>query len=386
MAGDLTRREVFRGAASLAVLAGAAQGAAAETLSSERSLWERYCEALRGLGAHLDAMGGDALDRVEGVRCLSRLSALGLDQWVEHSDPERPSFFELQTPVRKYLGDNPDQSYRAARIDGRLRYRVRGTLQGAAGVEVTVYAGSFERQSGPRRLVAALDETQLAVAPDGSFELELSPEPRPGAWVRLEPDAHSLLIRTYFWDRARRLAHPAPTIERSGGEPPPPLAASSLERGLLGSVAFIDGSLQFWRSWIERVSRLEPNKFFPMPDGGDLQTPRAVRYLEAFVRLAPSEALLLEATPRAEPAYWNLVLQNRWGETPDWRAHSVCLNNRELRREPDGRVRISVGARGDGAANWLDTAGHSELLLSLRWRGNTPLPEFDARVVPIAPA
>jgi hypothetical protein len=386
MTDEFTRRALFRGAASLAVLAAAAPSDAREPLSSERGLWERYCEALRGLGALLDAIGGDALDRIEGVRCLSRLAALGLDQWVEHADPERPTFFELQTPVRKYLGDNPDQSYRAARIDGRLGYRVRGTLQGAAGVEVSVYAGSFERQSGPRKLIAALDETQLAAAPNGSYELELSAEPRPGVWVRLEPDAHSLLIRTYFWDRALRLAHPAPIIERSGSTRPQPLSAGSLERGLLGSIAFVDGSLHFWRGWLERVSRLEPNKFFPMPDAGDLQTPRAVRYLEARVQLAPSEALLLEGTPQAEPDYWNLVLQNRWGETPDWRAHAVCLNNRELRREPDGRVRVTVAARGNGALNWLDTAGHSELLLALRWRGDTPLPEFKTRVVPIAPA
>ncbi|MEZ4216321.1 MAG: DUF1214 domain-containing protein [Myxococcota bacterium] len=370
-------------------------GAAAAMPADADALWARFCDALRPLVGRLDPTlsAGDPVTQVEGVRCLARLVALGLDRFVEHADPRHPSFYELQTATRKYLGDNPDQTYRVAAVDGRGTYRVRGTVAGAAGVEIGVYAGTFQsgaKGGGGRRLVASRDEGTLRVADDGAFDVTLGPEPGGAGHLQTEPDANSLLVRTYFWDRALRVAHPMPTIERLDvAEPPAPLDLATLARGMLATAAFVDGSLAFW-SGFEGI-RTAPNTMIEMPDDGSVQTPSGVRYRNGIVELDASQALVLELAPRDEPAYWSFVLQNLWGETPDWRHHPVVRNNRELVRAGDGRVRIVVAHRVPAIdalppalrANWMDMAGHRRLLLSLRWRSRTGLPEVTTRVVPV---
>jgi hypothetical protein len=401
---ELTRRELLAAAAALGTALPAPARALDATMnptpgvSAERKAWEDFCDALHGLGPLLDtpAAKGDAVTRAEGVRALARLAALGLERIVELADPRHPDFFELQTPVRKYMGDNPDQTYRVAAIEGDGTYRVRGTAAGAVGVEIGVYAGGFSsgQRAAARRLVAMIDENQLTRAPDASFELVLSAREHAGNWIRLEPDCESMLIRTYFHDRALRRAHAMPTIVREdAGEPAPPLALAVLSRRLLGVAAFVEGSLVWWqRMWL-RLRGLPPNRLTPMPDDGTVQTPAGVRYLEGLVKLARNEALVIDVAPREEPAYWSFVLQNAWGETPDWRDRPVVLNNRELLRGRDGRVRLVVAHRDPHAAgvvpaagvpplNWMDMAGHEELLLALRWRGRSSLPETRARVQP----
>ena len=126
---------------------------------SSGQMWEQFCDALKPLGQRVGAehTHGDFLTQVEGIRCLSRLVALGLDRFLEYTDPRHPDFYELQTPTRKYLGDNPDQTYRVATVDGKGSYRARDSAAGAAGVEVGVYAGTFRSDGvgGARRLVAS---------------------------------------------------------------------------------------------------------------------------------------------------------------------------------------------------------------------------------------
>ena len=88
-----------------------------------------------------------------------------------------------------------------------------------------------------------------------------------------------------------------------------------------------------------------------MPDDGTVQTPSHVRYLNGVVELAEDRGLVLDFTPEAEPGYWNWVLQNVWGETLDWRDRPVVLNNRDVARGPDGRIRIVVAHRNPELGN-----------------------------------
>ena len=351
------------------------------------ALWEQFCEALKPLARHVAGPDApkDMLARTEGIRCLSRLVSLGLDRFLEYGDPLHPDFYDLQTVTRKYLGDNPDQSYRVASIDGHHRYRVRGSARGAAGVEVGVYAGTFRSDDeGPaRRLVASLDESSLALDEDGEFEITLGPEPGDGQHLQISEDANALLIRTYFWDRELRRAHLRPRIERLDHDGDGPLLTpEALVRGLIGTVAFVDGSLDWWSGF--EGFRAPDNVMITMPDDGSVQTPRRVRYINGWVAPKREEAFVLEFTPKDEPSYWSWALQNVWGETPDWRYRPVVRNNRELVRRPDGSVRIVVSHRDPGVDNWMDMAGHARLVLSLRWRGESPLPGVVSRVVPLA--
>ena len=62
----------------------------------------------------------------------------------------------------------------------------------------------------------------------------------------------------------------------------------------------------------------------------------------------------------------------------------MIKNNREVARGEDGSVQLVVAHRDPGHPNWMDMAGHRKLLISLRWRGEEPLPEVTPTVVDVA--
>jgi hypothetical protein len=347
-------------------------------------VWKRFCATLEDAA---DALSNDAAPRspsdvAEGYRMLTRLLGLALEMVVESSDADRPAFFELQSAIRKYAGDNPDQRYAAAVIAGDRRYRIQGQRGNAVLVEVSVYAGSFSG-GGQRRLVATLTEEALAFAPDGSIEIELAPDADPSRpnQLRLAPDAINVLVRQYFADpHDKRGAWRIERVPRAA--PAPPLAADWLGGRLLGAALFVERNVKTWVEFVAERARGPHNRLAPLADAGDLQTPAGVRYLEGYWKLAPEEALVLEFEPAPVP-YWGFLVMNFWMESLEWRDRRVSLNSFQAKREADGRtVRIVVAARDPGHPNWIDTAGHGEGPMSLRWaRGDGTLPEVRTRVV-----
>jgi hypothetical protein len=367
-----------------------------EAAISSGEAWIAFCDALKPLASHVtgpESLGNPQI-QAEGIRCLSRLVSLGLDRFLEHGDPRHPAFYDLQTATRKYLGDNPDQTYRGVAIEASGTYRIHGNAMGAAGVEIGVYAGRFRSDEaspgGGRRLVDSLDEQALAIEDDGSFEIlvrrgeQNEPDEERGRnELRLDEDANTLLIRTYFWDRGLRERHAMPTIARVDVEgPQPPVEAATILKGFLATAMFVDGSLEWWNSF--QGIKTERNQLIVMPDDGTVQTPSLVRYINGRVELAQDEAFVLEFEPGDAPDYWSWVLQNVWGETPDWRDRSIILNNREVVPEADGKIRIVIAHENPGASNWMDMAGHPRLLLSLRWRGDQALPKVSTQTTTLA--
>ena len=350
--------------------------------------WRAYCRAMADAGELVLAEGapGHPDVRAEGIRALSRYVTFGLEQCLERADPARPEFVDVQTTIRKYMGDNPDQTYFSASVSGDRSYRINATMADAVAVEIGVYAGSFG-SSGGRRLVDAVEDTTLQVDPEGGYELLLTPDPESGNpnQLRLDPDASSVLIRTYFTDLNVRLAHPRPTIEAipSGG-PSPMLTPEQLRRGLEFAALHATGSFGWWVNQRKKVpSEVPLNAFPPLPDEGDLLTPENVRYLSGDWQLAPNEALVVDFDPSGGADYWAWVLLSHWGETVDWRNRTAVINGDTAVRRDDGSVRLVVAHQDPGLPNWLDTAGHPQGSLSLRWfRSHAPLPEAETQVVP----
>jgi hypothetical protein len=349
-------------------------------------VWNRFCATLESAAEHLSHQAAPRApsDVAEGYRMLTRLVGLALEMVVEGSDADRPAFFELQSAIRKYAGDNPDQRYAAAVIAGDRRYRIHGQRGNAVLVEVGVYAGSFSG-GGQRRLVATLTEEDLVFAPDGSIDLELAADADPARpnQIRLAPDAINVLVRQYFADPLDKRG--AWRIERvPRAEPAPPLAADWLAGRLLGAALFVERNVKTWVEFVAERARGPHNRLTPLADTGDLQTPAGVRYLEGYWKLAEGEALVLEFEPAPVP-YWGFLVMNFWMESLEWRDRRVSLNSFQAAREADGKtVRIVVAARDPAHPNWIDTAGHTEGPMSLRWaRGDDTVPEVRAQVVAI---
>jgi hypothetical protein len=284
------------------------------------------------------------------------------------------------------MGDSPDQTYRAATIRGDRAYVIHDTLADAVAVEVSVYAGDFGGAGG-RRLVGALDDRQIERAPDGAYTLTLGPDPAPGNHIVTAPDASSVLIRIYFGDIGRRVRHPMARIERvPAASPAPMLDPAWLADALRRAGRFVVGSFAWWLQLDAEQMRSDVvNTLAPLRDDGDLLTPANVRYHSGGWRLGPDEALVIRVPPGAHADYWSAVLMTPWGESVDWRERPAVVVGSTALRADDGSVRIVIAHDDSGTGNWLDTGGHPEGSVSLRWfRLHGDLPEVATAVVPLA--
>jgi len=333
----------------------------------------------------------NALQRAEGFRYLTRVLGAALEMHLERADPLRPSFTRMLSPIRKFLGDNPDVLYEYVPLDGAHRYRVHGRR----GSEIYLAFCVYERTpEGATRIGANVSDAGMHVEPDGSFVLEIAPERPAGArnWLALGPNAASMIARQYFHDPLG--ATPARLeIEVIPAAPPPePYSETELSERLAAvghwlretselsaalsifaalnavprdgaehsALQVVGGDVRAERpSARELVSQIDPKIV-----AGHLPTPD-ISYTGAWWQIGPDEAVIAEGTP-PPCRYWSLQIFNRWFESPDYRYHRVALNDSQALLEPDGSFRVVVAARDPGAKNWLDTAGHDEGLLVFR--------------------
>ena len=353
------------------------------------SSWSYLGDAMAAAAEQIETLSTSELERREGYRWLARTLALGFDRFLEHADPATPDFYRLQSAHRKFAGDNPDQLYHAAAVDAAHSYRVTGRWEGEGVrtvlIELSVYGGglSFDDDQAQRRLVAHLDESELILGEDASFEVVLGVAPAEGNWLRLDDDAETLLVRRYFAEP--QLADPLPLrIERIDGPAPSALLEQrDLAKGLIGSAAFLRETAKIWGRWyLDLLARAGPNRLVPLDDEGDLLAPAGLSYLEGAWEVAADEALVLRFRPPDTP-YWGFLPMNIWMESLDWRVAPVTRNNFDTELDPDGRVTLVLCEEDPGHPNWIATLGHRRGLMSLRVArlGGRALPEVEARLV-----
>ena len=154
-------------------------------------------------------------DVAEGMRAVMHALQGGLQGWFE-TNAEHPEFRRIVAPWRKFTGDNADAIYFDAAIRGDRRYRVRGRMDGAVYVSLTIEAGSQDGRMGGRT-DGVINDTQLDVDRDGCFEVLLGGPKQERNWIALPPDASRVTTRHYYEDETCAAAdpkkHPALSIE-----------------------------------------------------------------------------------------------------------------------------------------------------------------------------
>ncbi len=350
--------------------------------------WEEFCEQLKRAGHVLrrEATPKDDLTLAEGYRKLVRLIRIGFDATVEFADVEHPQVYQSVTPTALGEGESADARYHQAFIDGSSTYRLSGRRGSAPLIEFTVYAGKIGMQETSRQ-ISALTEREFQVDADGRFNIVLSPHAHAGNWMRTEPDANLLYIRQYAhgWGSAESATF---DLRKEGAGPQrAPLKLDAVLRGLTRTAAFVDHAVHFWAGIVDRRTATEPNVFHEIPvtpDPGRPTMPAGHRFSSGYFRLAADEALLATFTPTEVP-YWGLDLTNYWFEPLSYAEQRSNLNNRTVRYEEDGSVRIIIAAERPAAGNWLDTRGHREGTMLFRWsRSSDPPPPIATRVVKLA--
>ncbi len=312
----------------------------------------------------------DPLDVVEGYRYVGQVLA-GASEMFFEADPDHPRFVSIVSPERKLQGDNPDAIYHYARVRGDLSYRVFGTLEHQCYTSFTVHGKADDgAMAGP--LLGDVNDRDFEVDDDGSYEVVFSATEQPGNWVELHPDAHAIVVRSYFQlaVSAQNDSNVSVRIDIEALDelpPPPPLDDETLAARLAEGVAFLrqatlGQSLPGTSSGVPFVSDI-PNDVatpFSFRDTG-LPVPGAADIFYSMGRwdLADGEAMVMTGTLPEAP-FANVMLWNRHMQTLEYRNRQSSLNLEQIHLEDGGTYKIIISDTDPGHPNWLDTSGHRQ--------------------------
>ncbi len=278
-------------------------------------VWEKFCDDLKAAGQQIlrAEAPGDPLHRAEGWRYLTRLTRIGLDMFVECSDRDFPTFYKPSHETAKIGADNPDNLYLRAEIDGRHRYRIRGSRGTVAYLGFIAIAGGYEQEDAAMRPVGAVDShSGLNLGEQGELELIVAADkPATGNWLPISADTVAVLVRQTFLDRsaerpAELVIDRLPDSDADIQPMPQPLTPARIAQGLANTSAFVQGTARVFADWAQqfqqRANTLPPaDQAYCQKLGGDPN----IFYYHGYFSLADDQALVVEvdSLPRKlEPA------------------------------------------------------------------------------------
>ncbi len=300
---------------------------------------------------------------LEGYRHLAHLLSYGFDCYLE-SDPERPYFIPLATPVKKILGDNVDSIYHFTQICGDRPYRISGRRGNDCYFAFCIYAGKPDGEWS-ERITANINHRHMKFDKAGNFEIILTPDPRSDEEVKLDQDSVCVIVRQYFFDV--NSAEPA-VLKIEALEPasaPPTLSDEMLSRRIRAVATFIEHTCRV----VPPPSGFSLNELGE-PFGGGMAgqgwgTPDNIYSIGSF-RLGKDECLVIEGRSPA-CAYWGVQTWNHYMQSFDYRYNCVSINGSQTRLNQDGSFTVIVSAQDPGTPNWVGTAGHDEGIVFCRW-------------------
>jgi hypothetical protein len=343
---------------------------------------------------------GDELEVVEAYRYVTQLLSEASELMAE-ADPERPRFSTIVSPARKFLGDNPDSIYQQAVIRDDRAYRITGRRDGQTYISFTVHgadpAGGI---NGP--VLADINDRDIHIAPDGTYEVVLSPDPRPEGdtrdWVQLRPGARFVFVRNYYLRERSAQTDPDVAV-RVHIEPlddpgaPAPLDDTTFATRLRDATAFLRATTLGMRVFGSPSPVPVP---FVSSEPNSVGTPWSFRssnidaagavdiyYSSGTFDLGPDDALVMEGI-LPEGAFTNVMLWNVHMQTLEYVHRRSSLNAAQMELGPDRSYRIVISAEDPGVANWLDTGGHRRG--TIFWRFLLPDAQPDhprCKVVPV---
>ncbi|ABP64632.1 hypothetical protein Saro_3773 (plasmid) [Novosphingobium aromaticivorans DSM 12444] len=332
-------------------------------------VWRRFCAELAEAGDVLARPSSPttALDQAEGLRYLSRLARTALNMLVDSADPDFPRLFMLCDDKIKIGADNPDNIYQQCVVRPDREYRITGRRNSVPYFSIGSKANRYAID-GTMASTGEIEFADMAFEADGSFEIIVSREKKPGNWLPMADDTSLLIVRQTFDDKKTQV--PADIfVERIGSGPAVPalLTPDDIERQLLAAAAWTKGTANTFATWSEWF-KATPNRFFDADQsvfqkaGGDPN----IWYGHFYYDLQPGEALVIE-TPVPECRMWNLQIDNWWMESLDHVHQKVWVNNSMVTYEPDGSVVLVCAEKNPGFGNWVDIAGHLSGTGLWRW-------------------
>jgi hypothetical protein len=273
-----------------------------------------------------------------------------------------------------YGNCNPDCIYFHATVSPQHTYRITGKRGTAQIVEVQIMDGHFV--AGPaHKGLTTLPDVQADAS--GNLDIVLSATPQPGNWVRLDPGAHWLYVRQYFYDWEREV--PADlVIERVGATYPPPVPSNEeITRRVDRLIAWIP-------TWYRHLDRRIATYLDAPGDRCLFAFSSAgmdgLHYGKGHFDIEGDRAVILEFRP-PECRYWSIQVMNNFWESQEFDVRQTSLNAHQANLDPDGVFRAVIATGDPGVPNWLDPVGHEQGLICVRVLYPSQAPEVRLHTV-----
>ena len=161
--------------------------------------WADFCDELKAAGNVLLSPGAprDPFQQAEGIRYLSRLTRAGLEAYVEYPDPTFPQLRRMVHETVKMGADNPDNYYLNAQVSGEYEYKILGKRNTIDYIGFFTQNGNYGTTGGLAPC-GKLEDADLVLEEDGSFEIFVTREPRGKNWLKIEKETSLLMVRQTF--------------------------------------------------------------------------------------------------------------------------------------------------------------------------------------------
>ncbi|MDH6245891.1 hypothetical protein [Mycobacterium sp. OTB74] len=289
--------------------------------------------------------------------------------WSSNQDKLRPKvscITRLAHPVagRSIPGsrwgiDNPDTVYRVIPISGDEGYEIRGRV--GANRMTENYFTLWDANMGT---VAVLNGRTMEVESDGTFTISVDSDPAGGRpnHVQSTPEAHEFYIRDVLlnWERddPNHL-----TVRRLGSAPSSP--ARTLDEQAEATAAMMAHFADFTGKLSHGVYKMAPNNFNLAWSADRVGAMRNQVYVMGRFDLAPGEAFVVDVSDGGAE-YFTVPLSNIWGTTLELVDRTGSLNKAQSTPNDDGTYTYVISPTDPGVANWIDSDGLMEGILTLR--------------------
>lgn len=354
-----------------------------EAQMSMNAAWNEFAAEIGEMGALVEnaPFNDDEQSAAEGYRHMARFLATFLASQTDYRDPDYPQFTRFPNSVARIGWDNPDNPYLSFHVRGDHVYRLRGNIANFDLVTINVYSGMLGLTPvADIRTISSLASDDLEVDEHGDFVLTLSEAaPSAGNWLALAPDAFIVVVRRVVSDWQKKETGVWEVLNLTTLGTGAPRVAPQSVKHMLESAAHQARRLREMLTLVHRLDfqlKLDPNEI-SVPETGDPELPMADPFQatsRGAFKLEGGEALIVEA-PVPNCVYTNIQLANPWMESLDYASHQSSLNHHTAQVNADGLVRYVVSLEDPGVQNWLDTAGHREGSLFMRWTRCEAYPE-----------
>jgi hypothetical protein len=309
---------------------------------------------------------------------VQELAQFDLDNQLVALDPDHPILFRNPDPFSVPGLDppnpsgiwNPDNVNYIAVISGAGTYELNGIRGNSVDLSLQAISG-FPGDNSTSTPTATLSLPQIAVNPKGSYVVKIGQAAQSGNWLPTTAQTSVLSIRETFNDWGTAVPDQLRLVRVDQTGPPlTHLSSSQMVSALNAASGQVIEESAFWDAyWTGLLTRLPANLVIPASStvGG---LPTQISSLDHF-DLAPGQALVINVPPDQYSAYQGLEVADVWGQTLPYATHESSLNAAQAYLGSDGMYHFVISATDPGVPNWIDTDGHSEGFVFLRWQANT---------------